>query len=114
MDVSDDEADDEDCHSDSEHVQCPLLRVGANTVTVQDEILADGGEAVDPGPGEGDHDGQEHSGDHRDKDQDSLVTGRHHHSCAVVLDRQKGVNCWDWKETVTERTILEHSPCRAE
>ena len=73
MNVCDDESNDEDGDPDSKHVQCPLLWVGAHTVAIEDEVLADAGEAVDPGPGEGDHDGQEDARDHRDKDQDRLV-----------------------------------------
>ena len=74
MNVCDDEPNDKDGDPDSKHVQRPLLWVGAHTVAIEDEVLADAGEAVDPGPGESDHDGQEDSRDHRDKDQDSLVT----------------------------------------
>ena len=74
MNVCDDEPNDEDGDPDSKHVQCPLLWVGAHAVAIEDEVLADAGEAVDPGPGESDHDGQEDSRDHRDKDQDGLVT----------------------------------------
>ena len=42
MDVGDDEANNEDCHSDSKHVQGPLLRIGSNPISIQDKILTNG------------------------------------------------------------------------
>ena len=74
MNVCDDEPNDKDGNPDSKHVQRPLLWVGAHTVAIEDEVLADAGEAVYPGPGEGDHYGQEDARNHGDKDQDGLVT----------------------------------------
>ena len=119
MDVGDEETEQEGDQPRREHVHRPpaeilcrycvdialilcvwisLLRVGAHAVSVEDEVLAEAGEVVDPRPAEADAERQEDRGEDGGGQQRGLVTRAHHQRSAVVLHRQDGGRCRGYRK----------------
>lgn len=50
MDVGNDEPNEESDGSNGEHVQGNFLRIGPNSVAIEDHVLGEAGQTVDAGP----------------------------------------------------------------
>ena len=76
MDVHQDLTRKKSCQPDPEHCEGSSFRGRSHSVAVGDKVLADVCEAVDPRPGEGEHDGEEEGGRAGDGEQRHLVKGQ--------------------------------------